>query len=343
MNTYEIKTALVASFLLLPLAVPQLAAAAKPLYTETRKAHLYVSDAQNAEKKGIVGPDVSRNCNIKLADGIQSMVEPWYEEMQKHSAWEDNDTGGMVQHFYPGGDKIVNGHLDPTHLCDPRFDRACEDYRHVDGADAALIALHGVNNGDHWVGMLPNEAKSADGSTLGCRVHAPESDPDAAPRPSTLMPGYQLRYLHVMSCNSMDPGNMNSISRMFNRKFDVQTMSNLRIITGFHGAAAIWDDYTEHYRQTARRGFSEGIITAWQSEHHDWPLYAEGWFEQCPVSVAMCGSTEPEEDCIKRLSRETYWQADSPEGRQDEDESYAMIFAWEGCAPLYGEPWEFPS
>ena len=340
MNSMKRKIGFWGALLLLPLAIPNQALAAKSFHSQQHRVHLYVSDARHG-KKGIGPETLAKPCSIRMSSGFATMVEPWYETMKSLSTYDGDRGGGVAYRYFVGGEKVVNGVLDPTLLCDPSMDPACEDYRHLDGADAAMVAVHGSNNGDHWVGLLPQEARAADGSRLGCRIHAPEGSPTSSPARATMLPGRTLQFLHLTSCNSMDAGNMASVERMFEQRNGTQAPNRLKAVTGFHGAGAIWDRLIGQYQSLARRGASEGVIAAWQTELYRKITYAEGDRDQCPTSYGRCKAGEPFEQCANRLWRATYFD-NNPAAGEDGQETSRAMFGEPGCSPPLAEPFEFP-
>jgi hypothetical protein len=236
-------------------------------------------------------------------------------------AWYDEIGDGPV--FFKNG-SWTNGSLSRSVLCDPDSPQSpCTDDSHIDDADAALLAFHGSDSGNHWSGALRVQTGP------DCRIHAPEG----ASTDALFVGDVDLEFLHLSSCNSMDDDNLKYAWRMFQ---DVDSASNgnrLHQADGFHGVMWISEGRADDYEDFAEDAHYVSIRTAWLDNLYDDEV--QDIYEQCPLAYAV-GTTFA--DAKARLSGERYTNIYSDPGPI----AYVAFATYLGCDPKGDDPFVDP-
>ena len=240
-------------------------------------------------------------------------------------AWYDEIGAGPV--FFKNG-VWTNNNLSRKQLCDPDAQSPCDDHNRVDDADAAMIALHGTDVGNHWGGLLLVPVGS------DCLIHAPEGVSTDA----LFVGDVDLEYIHFSSCNSMDDDNLNFAWRMF---ADVDSASNgqrLHQADGFHGVMAISSGRADDYEDFADDAHYTSLADAWTDNLYDEDIsYNSGAVgDQCPVALSAGASAA---DAMVRLMFENYgFFFGDPAGN-----NWIAYQFYEGCDPVGDFPFVDPN
>jgi hypothetical protein len=241
-------------------------------------------------------PESSGGCGSDDRSSWPGMAQAWWDEM------------GVKGHYRgPSSSqyRYVDGNMTVRRFCDPQFDADCRDYQSsspagVDWMDAAVIATHGWDDGDHWGGVMryPFEGE--------CGLRFGGSSTQSRWGDSWLM------FLHASSCNSADDDNLDGIRF---RMQDTATSSSRRMhqFDGFHGVMWISSSYNNNYKETAKDGHSGSIANAWVTNHFKSNSQACEWYDpfnwfgtcqdQCPIAYAIGSSGA---DAQYRLLNERY-------------------------------------
>lgn len=235
---------------------------------------------------------------------MDDMLESWGDEMADNN-WS---SGGI------GVDQFLN--LD--RFCDPDSSMSnCSDYSNgIDEGDAVMIGTHGSDSGDHWTGLLRDSGTSG----ASCRINSADDfragDNDA-------------EVIHLVSCHSLDDEDIPYAWQMMEDVVDSPNNGlRLRILTGFHGDAAIGTSFNGEYEQVAHDGFRGAVSDAWVDNLYDGSVQyvnQNGTYDQCPVAVAIGSFT----GCEDRLLDTEYDTGSDP----DVDDYYCYT-AVEDCDPL---------
>lgn len=217
-------------------------------------------------------PDTSGGCNgSDRGPTWNNMVEAWYNHMW---IWHGHTPDGMYN----------DGNMTLQRFCDPdTFNSECKDHLYVDEADAAMIATHGSDRGDHWGGLMrypwKGECRTEAGGTA-TKMHLGDVD---------------LEFLHLSSCNSMDddylfanPGNKGPREALH----DPVDGGYAHLITGYHGVMYIRPKYVAENADFAHDGHVMGIAYAWVlNQAHfnaeDCDGDEGGCQDICPVAVSQ--------------------------------------------------------
>jgi hypothetical protein len=249
------------------------------------------------------------------------------------SSWDDmtfawyNAIGDGPVFFKDGS--WTNGNLSRQQFCDPDSGFSpCDDDKRVDEADAAMIALHGSDHSKHWDGSLL-VASGGD-----CKLHGPEG----ASTDALFVGDYDLEFLHISSCLSMDDDNINTAKRLF---ADVDSPSNgqrLHQADGFHGVMAISSGRADDYEDFADDAHYVSIADAWTDNMYDEDItYNTGASgDQCPVALTIGSSPA---DALTRLFVERYSYILSDPASN----SWIAYQFYDGCDPVAETPFVDPN
>lgn len=211
------------------------------------------------------------------------MLDGWYDHM--------NDYGAV---FKDG--RLSNGNLNSSYFCDYDTNTACDDAPRIDDADVAMLGTHGIDRGQHWAGV-PREL----GPLNSCMIEAPIAGATGA---RMHVGDYDLEYLHLSSCESMNDEHWSSTWRMFFDGDSAGSGNRLRIATGFHGLMWIGESFTDDYATFALNAHVQ-IASGWLDALYDDDVEDEEGrsYEQCPVAMAI-GRTQS--GCEERLTKAGY-------------------------------------
>jgi len=232
------------------------------------------------------------------------------------SSWSEE----MVDEGWPRAGRLIDGDIDLDRFCDPDSSvSGCSDSSNgIDETDAVMVGLHGKDSGDHWEGLLRDQGTS--GTTC------------AANASNDLRAGdYDLEFLHMISCHSMDDDNLPYAWEMMQDPDDSPSSGlRLQVLMGFHGDGSIGTDLVGEYRQVANDGFNGAVSDAWMDNLYESGLEYDdiaGTWEVCPIAYSI-GSTES--GCESRLLTSGYGSLSSD---PPSDAWYCYTY-FEDCLPL---------
>lgn len=279
------KTALLAAGLLMALV--------RPAVAEHLEAQMYVVTDWIAE------------CPANDIGYWDDMIDFWYDEIEDHG-WYHQDR------------RWVDGTLDRDLFCDPDTGLAnCDDSSFADEADAVMFGLHGADSGDHWRGSLRRNG----GATVNdCRIDATDSGGG-----ELRLGDWDLEFLHLSSCNSMDDDNLTNAWRNFEDPSDSPgNGQRLHQATGFHGLMWIGGCCDDQYEDFADDAFTVSVKDAWMDNMFVTGI--NGSATQCPVAYAVGTNRD---DCFNRIDNERYNNPFSdPSGI-----GYYCYYYYAGCDP----------
>ncbi len=249
------------------------------------------------------------------------MGDAWYDEI--------TNTGfsifglclwGHCDDAYSRDYRYVNGNLNADFFMETQLFPAGED-RHsnrVDEADAAMIFTHGADWNNAWHGLMRKKDSNGD-----CFL-----DSDTELRAGD----YDLEFLHLSSCNSLDD---NQISTAYQRFGYPDKKRKLHLLTGFHGCMWIGNSFVNDYRDFADDAFHMSIGLAWMQNMYRTNI--NGQYTQCPVAYAV-GSTV--DDCLNRLTTEQYDAVKSDPSTAGAYCYYYYANCDPDCEDAFGNAWK---
>jgi hypothetical protein len=266
-------------------------------------------------------PGGSGGCGGDDRGSWPGMAQAWWDKMGDYGHYK-----GPASNRY----KYVDGNMTIRRFCDPdTYDANCRDYQSsypsgVDWMDAAIIATHGWDDGDHW-GALMRYPASWNGE-CGLRTGG-SSD--------MVHVGDQwIQFLHASSCQSADDDNLPGI-----RNAMVKAGSNRRAhqFDGFHGIMWISSSYNGNYRETAADGHSVSVAYSWVTNHYKSNSQGCEWYDpfnwfgtcqdQCPIAYSISST---QSGALTRLNNERYnFLYSDPPGNS----WYAYMY-YENCDPV---------
>ncbi|GLS24749.1 DUF6345 domain-containing protein [Marinibactrum halimedae] len=232
-------------------------------------------------------PTSSGGCGSNDVAHWDNMVDRWYDRM------------GNFGHQKDG--QYTNGSMTLKRFCDPDWNSNCEDHLWVDEADAAMIATHGSDSGDHWAGTMRTRWLghcALDGGGNASEMHVGDFD---------------LEFIHLSSCYSADDDNLDGIREAMHDPED--SPSNGRRAhqwDGFHGIMWIGSRFNNDYRDFVSDAHSTSMASAWVSNMYNSRVGCAGydpfnWFgtcqEQCPVAYSIGNGRT---DALNRINNERY-------------------------------------
>lgn len=256
------------------------------------------------------------------------MAQAWWDHMGVHGHYQ-----GPAANQY----RYINGNMNISRFCDPSYDPDCRDYQSaspsgVDWMDAAIIATHGADSGDHWAGTMrqPNAA-------------IPDScDIDGGGSSGELRLGDSwINFIHLSSCFSADDDNLSGI-RFAMEDSSTSTTRRAHLWMGFHGLMWISSSFNGDYNDVAHDGHSIPIANAWVQNLHRPNQFDCAWYDpfnwfgtcqdQCPVAYAISNT---QGNAVTRLTTERYnfVYSDPP------DNTAWAWMAYGGCDPSGETTW----
>lgn len=266
-------------------------------------------------------PSGSGGCDGGDRSSWPGMAQAWW------------DTMGAFGHYKgPGGSpyKYVNGNMTVKRFCDPNtYDADCRDYQSawpagVDWMDAAIIATHGWDDGDHWGALMRYPWKGECGLRTGgssSMVKVGDS--------------WEM-FLLASSCQSADDDNLPGI-RFAMQDSNTSTARRAHQFDGFHGIMWISSSYNGDYSGTAFDGHFVNLGYAWvtnqfKNNSQDCAWYDPwNWYgtcqDQCPIAYAIGSSAA---DAQTRLFNERYnYTYGDPTNN-----NYYWYYYYENCNPV---------
>lgn len=273
-----------------------------------------VANAAGYEAKMFAITEWTDECSGGSRPSWDNMADAWYDEVTSHGV------------FYKDG-SYINGSMSLHRFCDTSSPNlaGCNDTSYLDDADAAIIALHGADSGNHWRGSLRVKDSSNE-----CKLDAAEGSNED----DLFVGDKDLEFLHLSSCHSMDDDNINFVHRSFQDPSSASTGARLHQMNGFHGLMYISRFYPGDYRDFADDAHDVPIQAAWLDNMYKW--YVGGGDEQCPVSYSV-GTSKA--DALNRLQTERYTNILSDPGGAS---AWAYSF-YEGCDPTDESPFDDPN
>jgi hypothetical protein len=246
-------------------------------------------------------PTASGGCGGNDIGSWPNMVDEWYDEM--------GDRGHTKDGQYTDGTMTIQ------RFCDPDWNGSCLDDAHVDDADAAMIALHGSDGGDHWQGTMRSSWSGE------CKL-------DAGGTADNMNVGdIDLEFIHLSSCQSADDDNLSGIR---NAMTDPVDGGYAHQWDGFHGLMWIGGGLFDDYENFAADAHSVSIAYSWVTNHyHDDEMDCDEGpcDDQCPIAYSIQAS---ESGALTRLNNERYnYIYTDPTGNS----WYAYMY-YAGCDPL---------
>lgn len=177
---------------------------------------------------------------------------------------------------------IIDDDIRPSLFAEETLFSWARDRTYLDEGDAAMICLHGGDDGGYWQGKC---RKKSDGD---CYINA---------RTELRVGDYDLEFLHLSSCHSLDD---NMIPNAYNL-FRTGTGGILHQLDGFHGCMWIGSSFPSDYEDFADDAFDMSIGLAWMENMYRTNI--NGQYTQCPIAYAVGRDCS---DCINRLTTERY-------------------------------------
>ncbi len=213
--------------------------------------------------------------------------------------------------------RMVNGSIDNSMFTDPDSSACGTDYLYVDDADAAMICLHGGDDGGYWRGSL----RTDDGCD-NCKSEA---------RDELRVGDVDLEFLHLSSCHSMDDNMTANAWRVFQDPDSAYNGRRLHQLDGFHGCMWIGSSFVDDYEDFADDAFDMSIKDAWMDNMYRTNINAEN-YTQCPIAYAVGTSSS---DCFNRLDNERYDNVYSDPGNI----AYYCYYYYVDCDPACESRW----
>ncbi len=248
-------------------------------------------------------PGGSGGCGAGDIGHWPDMVDEWYDHM-----W--------LWHGHTADGQYTDGNMTVTRFCDPDWNGNCRDHEYLDEADAAMIALHGSDSGDHWSGTMRWPALGGncglEGGGNGDEINVGDVD---------------LEFIHLSSCLSADDDNLSGIRFALTDPVDG---GHAHQWDGFHGLMWIGGSFDDDYHDFAHDAHYSSLAYSWVTNHYHNNSVDCGdgsCDDQCPVAYAI-GSTTT--DALTRLNHERYNNVYSdPSGHS----AWAYMY-YAGCDPL---------
>jgi len=257
------------------------------------------------------------------------MAQAWWDHMGVHGHYQ-----GPASNRY----RYIDGNMTIRRFCDPTYDLDCRDYQSpnpsgVDWMDAAIIATHGSDAGDHWAGTMrvPDAAIpdscDIDGGGPGTEMRVGDS---------------YIEFLHVSSCYSADDDNLPGIPDAME---DPATSGSLRAHQwdGFHGLMWISSSFNGDYSDVAHDGHYVSVAYSWVTNLYRPNQFDCAWYDpwnwfgtcqdQCPVAFAI-GATGSE--ALTRLNNERYNNVTYPDPASNNGWAW---MAYTSCDPSGETQW----
>jgi hypothetical protein len=224
---------------------------------------------------------------------------------------------GHCDDYFTKDRLMINGGIKANLFTDPSLFAWGQDTTYLDEADAAMICTHGWDDGGYWAGCMREKDGSGD-----CNLNA---------KTEMKIGDYDLEFLHLSSCHSMDDNMIPNAYTLFSKP---TSSSRLHQIDGFHGCMWIGSSFVDDYEDFADDAFDMSVGLAWELN-----MYREnvnGQWTQCPIAYAV-GRTA--DDCISRLTTERYNNI----GADPSAVNYYCYYYYPGCRPdcetTFGDDW----
>jgi hypothetical protein len=231
-------------------------------------------------------PSSSGGCGGNDIGHWPVMVDKWYDHMAVHGHLKDG--------------QYTNGNMTIRRFADPDKFTGGQDHIYADDADAFMIATHGGDNGDHWVGTMRYPwsghcGLDAGGFPDGNDMNVGEIDAE---------------FIHLSSCYSADDDNIWNVYTSMRDSVDLGSYAHQW--DGFHGIMWIGSGFDNDYKEFAHDAHYIAMSRSWVNNMYDSTVDCAGydpwnWFgtcqEQCPVAFSVGTSGN---NALSRLNYERY-------------------------------------
>lgn len=218
-------------------------------------------------------------CSGGTRDAWDDMADAWYDEVTDSGfslfGW---CLSGHCDEAYSRDGRLVNGGMVNSMFADGSEVAFGNDSAHVDEADAALVAWHGAESGNVYLGSM--------------RVNEPGSGDCTLRRDEMELGDWDLEFLHLSSCQSMDDNQWSTWWQAFGGAHQVD---------GFHGLMWIGSGLVGDYGDFADDAFDTTIADAWLDNMYRPDI--SGSDDQCPVAYAVGANSA---DTWSRIGSERY-------------------------------------
>lgn len=237
------------------------------------------TNASALEAKAYAITQWNAGCSGSTRNAWDNMADAWYDEITDDGfsilGW---CVSGHCSDAFSRDGQQNNGTMVNSQFADRSLVTWGRDYNHVDEADAAIIALHGFENGNDYGGRVRvNEAGGGNCNIMRSEMELGDSD---------------LEFLHLSSCQSMDDNQWTSWWQAFGRQHQVD---------GFHGLMWIGNGLINDYEDFADDAFDSSIADAWLDNMYVPNI--SGSDDQCPVAYAVGANSS---DMWNRIGNERY-------------------------------------
>jgi hypothetical protein len=281
---------------------------ALPAEAERREAQVYAITTWD-----------SGDCSGSTRSLWDDMGDAWYDEITYIGfelfgwCW-----WGHCDEAYSRDRRMVNGNIGNRLFTDPDMMSCGDDSLYVDDADAAMICMHGGDDSGYWRGSL-----RVDDGCDDCKINA---------RDELRVGDWDLEFLHLSSCHSMDDNMVANAWRVFYDPYDSPGNGRrLHQLDGFHGCMWIGSSFISDYEDFAEDAFDMSIRDAWIDNMYRTGINAENYV-QCPIAYAV---GEDCSDCLDRLHHERY---DNVYGDPGDIGCYCYTY-YVNCDPACEDAW----
>lgn len=218
-------------------------------------------------------------CGGSTRNWWDNMADAWYDEIT-NTGWSFLGwcVAGHCGDAYSRDGRQVNGNMVNSQFADASVVAWGNDTAHMDEGDAVLIAWHGAESGNVYLGsMRVNEAGGGNCTLRRDEMQIGDSD---------------LEFLHLSSCQSMDDNQWSTWWQAYGRAHQID---------GFHGLMWIGSGLVNDYSDFADDAFSDTIANAWLDNMYVPNI--SGNDDQCPVAHAVGANSA---DMWNRIGTEQY-------------------------------------
>jgi len=256
-------------------------------------------------------------CSAGSRSYWDDMCDAWYDEITncgfKFFGW---CVWGHCDSCFSRDGSWVNGYMSPAPFADPSLVSWGLDEYYLDEADAAIICLHGGDNNGRWRG------KTRYKSSGDCYINAIDE---------MTVGDWDLEFLHLSSCHSMDDNMIGEAWKYFSRSGSSRVLHQ---VDGFHGCMWIGSSFVSDYEDFADDAFDMNIGLAWMENMYRGNI--NGQYTQCPIAYAVGANAN---DCFNRLFNEQYDNVYS----DPSSVGYFCYYYYPGCHPAcesaFGSDW----
>jgi hypothetical protein len=218
-------------------------------------------------------------CSGAARDWWDNMADAWYNEITRVGVKIFGlCLGGHCEDAYRRDGRQVNGSIVNSQFADASVVTWGNDSAHLDEGDAVLVAWHGSETSNIYLGSMRVDQRGSGDCDLR--------------RDEMLLGNSDLEFLHLSSCQSMDDNQWSSWWQAFR---------GVHQVDGFHGWMWIGSGLVSDYSDFAADGFSTTIANAWLDNMYRPNI--SGNDDQCPVAYAVGRNSD---DTWRRIGSERY-------------------------------------